>query len=89
MVACSVGRSQAILDQIVWADDFRGNWNSIFNPEIETDEDDNIIFGVTFLGYKDNFIAWRGDTIVKEDSLLGKRVCQDVIYILLNMDYTL
>jgi hypothetical protein len=70
----TLGRTQGILDSIVWADDFRGNWNSIYNPEIETDERSNIIFGVTFLGDQDNFIEWRGDTIAKVDTLVGKRI---------------
>lgn len=68
------GQTQGILDQIVWADDLGGNWNSISNPEIETDEEDNIIFGVTYLGYQDNYLEWRGDTIFKEANLLGKRI---------------
>lgn len=41
---------------------------------IETDENDNIIFGSTYLGWENNYIEWRGDTIVKEPSLHGKEV---------------
>jgi len=55
-------------------DDFRGNWGWLENSMVETDEQDNIVFGATYYGGDDNYVEWRGDTIVREDNIHGERV---------------
>jgi hypothetical protein len=66
--------AQDILNQVVWMDEFKGNMSWLSNSMIDTDEDGNIMFGVTTHGFAEHFIAWRGDTLVKQDLVAGNRV---------------
>lgn len=68
------GQSQDILNHIVWMDDFRGVWGWPGQSLVETDDLGNILFGTTYSGYGDQFIEWRGDTIVKDIDPNGRQI---------------
>jgi hypothetical protein len=63
---CFSGRSQDILNHVVWMDDFRGVWDWTGQSLVETDDLGSILFGSTYLGHGTEFIEWRGDTLVKD-----------------------
>lgn len=55
-------------------DDFRGVWGTPGQSLVETDDLGNIIFGSTYSGYGDQFIEWRGDTILKDFDPNGRQI---------------
>ncbi|HXR81171.1 MAG TPA: hypothetical protein VN763_09650, partial [Saprospiraceae bacterium] len=62
------------MNHIIWMDDFRGVWNWTGQSLVETDDLANILFGTTYFGNGEQFIEWRGDTIVKDFEAKSKKI---------------